>query len=68
MYDKVMKYKGWIFEIDEIETKYGKTTVIAQLEINDDIEEKFYIEEEYLSEYVCEELYNKFLYVYGNNL
>ena len=68
MYNTSMKYKGWIFEINDIETKYGKTTVIAYSEANDDIEEKFYIEEEYLSEYICKELYNKYLYIYGSTL
>ena len=61
MYDTNMEYKGWIFEIPDINQKFGKTKVEAY---KNEIEEVFYIEEQYLSEIICQELYEKYLYIY----
>lgn len=61
MYDTDMEYKGWIFEIPDINQKFGKTKVEAY---KNEIEEVFYIEEQYLSEIICQELYEKYLYIY----
>lgn len=61
MYRTEIEWKGWLFEIPEIEQRFGKTRVEAY---KDEIEEVFYIEEQYLSELICEELYEKYLYVY----
>ena len=56
-----MEWKGWVFEILDIEQRFGKTRVEVY---KNDIEEVFYIEEQYLSELICDELYEKYLYVY----
>ena len=61
MYKTQLEWKGWLFEIPDIEQRFGKTRVEAY---KDEIEEIFYIEEQYLSELICEELYEKYLYVY----
>ena len=61
MYDTKMEYKGWLFEIPDINQKFGKTKVGAY---KNEIEEVFYIEEQYLSEFICQELYEKYLYIY----
>ncbi|ADZ85237.1 hypothetical protein [Cellulosilyticum lentocellum] len=61
MYRTRIEWKGWIFEIPDIEQRFGKTRVEVH---KDDIEEVFYIEEQYLSEPICDELYEKYLYVY----
>ena len=61
MYKTQLEWRGWLFEIPDIEQRFGKTRVEAY---KDEIEEIFYIEEQYLSELICEELYEKYLYVY----
>lgn len=61
MYKTQLEWKGWLFEIADIEQRFGKTRVEA---CKDELEEVFYIEEQYLSELICEELYEKYLYVY----
>ena len=61
MYRTRMEWKGWVFEILDIEQRFGKTRVEVY---KNDIEEVFYIEEQYLSELICDELYEKYLYVY----
>ncbi len=66
MYDRKLKFRGRVFEVEDIEQRFGKTTVLAYMEDDCDTEEIFYIEEQYLSEPICEELYEKYLYVYGD--
>ncbi len=61
VYRTRIEWKGWIFEIPDIEQRFGKTKVEVY---KNDIEEVFYIEEQYLSELICNELYDKYLYVY----
>ena len=61
MYRTELEWRGWLFEIPDIEQRFGKTRVEAY---KDEIEEIFYIEEQYLSELICEELYEKYLYIY----
>ena len=61
MYYTKMEYKGWFFDIPDINQKFGKTRVEAY---KNEIEEVFYIEEQYLSEIICQELYEKYLYIY----
>lgn len=61
MYRTALEWRGWLFEIPDIEQRFGKTRVEAY---KDEIEEIFYIEEQYLSELICEELYEKYLYIY----
>lgn len=62
MYKTQLEWRGWLFEIPDIEQRFGKTRVEAY---KGELEEVFYIEEQYLSELICEELYEKYLYVYG---
>lgn len=62
MYTTQMEWRGWFFEIQDNEQLFGKTKVEAS---KDDIEEVFYIAADYLSERICEELYEQYLYVYG---
>lgn len=62
MYTTQMEWHGWFFEIQDNEQLFGKTKVEAS---KDDIEEVFYIAADYLSERICEELYEQYLYVYG---
>lgn len=57
-----MEWNGWYFEIQEDKKIFGKTAVEVS---RDDIEEVFYIEEEYLTEKVCQRVYDKYLYAYG---
>nr|WP_302597253.1 hypothetical protein [uncultured Cellulosilyticum sp.] len=62
MYTTQMEWRGWFFEIQDNEQLFGKTKVEAS---KDDIEEVFYIAADYLSERICEELYEQYLYAYG---
>ncbi|WP_054738905.1 hypothetical protein [Cellulosilyticum ruminicola] len=62
MYITQMEWHGWLFEIQDNDQLFGKTKVEAS---RDDIVEEFYIAADYLSERTCEELYENYLYVYG---
>lgn len=64
MYITQMEWRGWFFEIQDNDQLFGKTKVEAS---RDDIVEEFYIAADYLSERICEELYEQYLYVYGEN-
>lgn len=57
-----MEWQGWTFEIQGEKQVFGKTKVEVTKE---DIEEIFFIEEDYLTEKVCERLYHQYLRVYG---
>ena len=62
MYLTELEWRGWHFSIEEDAQIFGKTKVIAEC---DAIEEIFYVEADYLSEELCEEWYEQYLYVYG---
>lgn len=57
-----LEWNGWYFEIQGDKQVFGKTKVEVT---KGDVEEIFYIEEDYLSEKICERLYERYLYVYG---
>lgn len=57
-----IEWQGWFFEIKGDKQVFGKTKVEVSKE---EIEEIFYIEEDYLSEKVCERLYERYLYAFG---
>ncbi len=61
MYITQMEWRGWIFEIQDNEQMFGKTKVEVS---RDDLIEEFYISADYLSEHICEELYEQYLYIY----
>ena len=62
MYITEMTWRGWFFEIQDNEQLFGKTKVEVS---KDDFLEEFYIKADYLSEEICEEIYQEYLYVYG---
>lgn len=62
MYLTEMEWQGWYFEIQEDSQIFGKTKVEVS---RDELEEIFYIEEDYLSEKVCQRLYDQYLYSFG---
>lgn len=57
-----LEWNGWYFEIQGEQQVFGKTKVEVT---KDDTSEVFFIEEDYLTEKVCERLYHKYLYVFG---
>ncbi len=61
MYAKAIEWRGWLFTIEEDKQIFGKTKVIAQ---KDMFEEVFYTAQDYLDEALCEEWYNAYLYNY----
>lgn len=63
MYTTQMEWRGWFFEIQDNDQLFGKTRVEVS---RGDIEEVFFISEDYLSERVCEALYEQYLYAYGD--
>lgn len=62
MYLTEMTWQGWHFYIPQEKQLFGKTRVEV---IRGEIEEEFFIEEDYLSERICEKLYEEYLYIYG---
>ena len=59
---KEIKWKDWIF-VEAVDSPiFGKMKIEAT---RDELEEVFYIYCEELTEEVCEELYNDYLYSYG---
>lgn len=61
MYLTELEWQEWYFEILGDKQVFGKTKVLAS---KDELEEIFYIEEDYLSEKICERLYQKYLYLF----
>lgn len=61
MYLTELEWRGWHFSIEDAQI-FGKTKGIAE---RDAIEEIFYTTADYLSEELCEEWYEQYLYVYG---
>lgn len=61
MYITQMKWRDWFFEIQDTKQTFGKTKIEAS---KDELVEVLYIEADYLSEEVCEYLYQNYLYVY----
>lgn len=57
-----IEWNDWFFQIKEDKQVFGKTRVEVT---KGEIEEMFYIEEDYLSEEVCERLYESYLYTFG---
>ena len=55
-------WKDWVFTETEDSPIFGKMVGEA---VRDEIEEVFYIYCDELNEEVCEELYNEYLYSYG---
>lgn len=62
MYLTELEWRGWYFYREEDTRTFGKTKVIAE---RDEYEEIFYMTEEYLSEELCEEWYQKYLCMYN---
>lgn len=57
-----IEWKDWTF-VEAVDSPiFGKMKVEAEKE---DLKEVFYIYCEELTEEVCEELYNEYLYIYG---
>lgn len=56
-----LEWRGWSFMIQGEKQVFGKTKIEVS---KDEIEEIFFIEEDYLTEKVCERLYEHYLYVY----
>lgn len=63
MYLTELEWQGWYFYIEEDNQVFGKTKVIAE---RDDLEEIFYTTEDYLSEELCEDWYQEYLYIYSS--
>lgn len=62
MYLTELEWRGWYFYIEEEKQVFGKTKVIAE---RDEVEEIFYTSADYLSKELCEDWYEKYLYIYG---
>lgn len=58
---KEIIWQDWHFTLGEIEPIFGKLKVVAS---RDEIEEVFYVYGEELTEEICEDLYEKYLYAY----
>lgn len=58
---KEIIWQGWHFTLGEAEPIFGKLQVVAA---RDEIEEVFYVYGEELTEEICEDLYDKYLYAY----
>lgn len=58
---KVITYMGWHFTLGEKEPIFGKLKIVAA---RDELEEVFYVYGEELTDDICEDLYNDYLYVY----
>lgn len=54
-------WKDWCFRVAEEYPIFGKTKIEAT---KDELEEVFYVYCEELTEDICEDLYNDYLYVY----
>lgn len=57
-----MFYRGWEFIVGEENPIFGKMKIVA---IREEIEEVFYVYSEALTVELCEDLYNEYLYSYG---
>lgn len=62
MYLTELEWRGWYFSMEEDKQIFGKTKVVAE---RGDLEEIFYTTADYLSEELCEEWYEQYLYMYG---
>ncbi|MEF9960775.1 MAG: hypothetical protein RR448_04585 [Niameybacter sp.] len=62
MYLIELEWRGWYFCMEEDKQIFGKTKVIAE---RDGLEEIFYTTADYLSEALCEDWYQQYLYIYG---
>lgn len=56
-----IEWRGWHFKLGEEYPIFGKTMIEAT---KDELEEVFYVYCEELTEEICEDLYNEYLYAY----
>ena len=54
-------YNEWHFTLGETEPIFGKLKIVAE---KDEIEEVFFVYAEELTEEICKDLYEQYLYAY----
>lgn len=59
-----ISYEGWQFYLGEPEPIFGKLKIVAMRE---ELEEVFYVYGEELTEAICQELYEHYLYAYASS-